>query len=192
MSTNIPKNGKSERMIRHLNNTMFCIFTHRSLPSIYWVDALHTSAYLHNILPSPKHKFLTPTTRLYGWHPSYARANMSDCKPCITAHTNLKHGASSGPPLSDGTIYRTLARVLQYLTFTRPDITYAVQQNFLFMHAWSTRASHAVPSYGIYEEQSNLKVLELILQCQKVCMSWLKWESGNFVVCITASQNVLV
>jgi hypothetical protein len=36
--------------------------------------------------------------------------------------------------VSDPTAYRSLAGALQYLTFTRPDITYAVQQICLHMH----------------------------------------------------------
>jgi hypothetical protein len=36
--------------------------------------------------------------------------------------------------VSDPTVYRSLAAALQYLTFTRPDITYAVQQICLHMH----------------------------------------------------------
>lgn len=37
-------------------------------------------------------------------------------------------------PISDPTVYRSLAGALQNLTFTRPDLCYAVQQIFLFMH----------------------------------------------------------
>ncbi|GJU09109.1 ribonuclease H-like domain-containing protein [Tanacetum coccineum] len=37
-------------------------------------------------------------------------------------------------PISDPTLYRSLAGFLQYLTFTRPDISYAVQQVCLYMH----------------------------------------------------------
>jgi hypothetical protein len=39
-----------------------------------------------------------------------------------------------GAPVSDPTIYRNLAAALQYLTLTRPDITYTVQQVCLHMH----------------------------------------------------------
>jgi len=41
---------------------------------------------------------------------------------------------NSGPPISDPTLYRSLAGALQYLTFTRPDISFAVQQVCLYMH----------------------------------------------------------
>ncbi|GKF26930.1 ribonuclease H-like domain-containing protein [Tanacetum coccineum] len=37
-------------------------------------------------------------------------------------------------PVSDPTLYRSLAGGLQYQTFTRPDISYAVQQVCLYMH----------------------------------------------------------
>lgn len=41
----------------------------------------------------------------------------------------------SGDPLPNPTHYRSIAGALQYLTLTRPDISYAVQQVCLFMHA---------------------------------------------------------
>lgn len=69
------------------------------------------------------------------------RAGMTDCKPVATpVDTQAKLSASSGPPVSDPTLYRSLAGALQYLTFTRPDIAYAVQQVCLFMH--DPRESH--------------------------------------------------
>jgi hypothetical protein len=45
-----------------------------------------------------------------------------------------KLSASAGPPVADPTEYRSLDGALEYLTFTRPDITYAVQQVCLHMH----------------------------------------------------------
>jgi hypothetical protein len=63
------------------------------------------------------------------------RAGMSDCKPCSTpVDTQGKLSETEGPPVADPTAYRSLAGALQYLTFTRPDITYAVQQVCLHMH----------------------------------------------------------
>jgi hypothetical protein len=56
-----------------------------------------------------------------------ARAGLTDCKPCATPiDTSAKLSGTSVAPVSDPTQYRSLAGALQYLTFTRPDISYAV------------------------------------------------------------------
>jgi hypothetical protein len=56
------------------------------------------------------------------------RAGMSDCKPCSTpVDTQEKLSEDDGPPVADATSYRCLTGALQYLTFSRPDIAYAVQ-----------------------------------------------------------------
>jgi len=63
------------------------------------------------------------------------RAGMMDCKPCSTpVDTHAKVSATEGAPVTDPTHYRSLTGALQYLTFTRPDIAYAVQQVCLHMH----------------------------------------------------------
>jgi len=63
------------------------------------------------------------------------RAGMTDCKPCSTpVDTNPKLSAAEGAPLVNGIDFRSLTGALQYLTFTRPDIAYAVQQVCLHMH----------------------------------------------------------
>lgn len=62
------------------------------------------------------------------------RAGMSDCKPSSTPVDTCAKLSSDGAPVSDATHYRGLAGALQYLTFTRPDIAYAVQQVCLYMH----------------------------------------------------------
>nr|GEX53183.1 ribonuclease H-like domain-containing protein [Tanacetum cinerariifolium] len=62
------------------------------------------------------------------------RAHMVGCNPSRTPvdiESKLKDG---GTPVVDPTLYRSLAGSLQYLTFTRPDITYAMQQVCLYMH----------------------------------------------------------
>ncbi|GJW43030.1 ribonuclease H-like domain-containing protein [Tanacetum coccineum] len=59
------------------------------------------------------------------------RAYMVTCNPCrIPIDTESKLGCD-GAPVSDPTLYQSLAGSLQYLTFTRPDISYAVQQGML-------------------------------------------------------------
>jgi hypothetical protein len=60
---------------------------------------------------------------------------MFDCKPCsMSVDTQPKLSKDDGPPVADATSYRSLTGALQYLTFSRPDIAYAVQQVCLHMH----------------------------------------------------------
>ncbi|GKB85635.1 ribonuclease H-like domain-containing protein, partial [Tanacetum coccineum] len=59
------------------------------------------------------------------------KAHMVYCNPSRTpVDTESKLGVD-GDPVSDPTLYRSLAGSLQYLTFTRPDISYTVQQGTL-------------------------------------------------------------
>jgi hypothetical protein len=56
------------------------------------------------------------------------RAVMADCKPCTTPiDLQAKLADDSGPPVADASQFQSIAGALQYLTFTRPDITYVVQ-----------------------------------------------------------------
>lgn len=68
------------------------------------------------------------------------RAGISDCKPCTTPVDVNPKLPSDIAPVLDPTDYCSLAGDLQYLTFTRPDIAYAVQQVCLHMH--DPRESH--------------------------------------------------
>jgi hypothetical protein len=62
-------------------------------------------------------------------------AVMADCKPCTTpVDLQAKLADDSGPPVVDASQFRSIVEALQYLTFTRPDIAYVVQQICLHMH----------------------------------------------------------
>lgn len=70
------------------------------------------------------------------------RVGMLNCKPASTpADTKAKTSSCGGERIADASWYRSMAGALQYLTLTRPDIAYVVQQVCLHMHA--PRDSHA-------------------------------------------------
>ena len=85
----------------------------------------------------PLHHFLDITTErrpqgLFLHQRQYAidilkRVGMSDSMPCSTSvDTQAKFSENDGPPVTS-TSYRSLTDALQYLTFSRPNIAYAVQ-----------------------------------------------------------------
>jgi hypothetical protein len=62
--------------------------------------------------------------------------NMLNCSPCKTPCVpNTRLSATCGKPLTDVHAYRSLVGALRYLTFTRPDLSFAVHQVCQFMHA---------------------------------------------------------
>ncbi|GJW26574.1 ribonuclease H-like domain-containing protein [Tanacetum coccineum] len=62
------------------------------------------------------------------------RAHMAGCNSSRTPVDTQSKLGDDGDPVFDPTLYRSLAGSLQYLTFTRPNITFAVQQICLYMH----------------------------------------------------------
>jgi histone deacetylase 1/2 len=69
------------------------------------------------------------------------RSGMSKCKPVdtplpSTQKLSVKDGDALGP--EDSTKYRSLVGALQYLTLTRPDISFAVNKVCQFLHAPTT------------------------------------------------------
>ncbi|XP_066337244.1 uncharacterized mitochondrial protein AtMg00810-like [Miscanthus floridulus] len=67
-------------------------------------------------------------------------AGMTNCWPVPTP-VDLKGKLSSdGAEIDNAKAYRSLAGALQYLTITRPDLAFAVQQAYLHMH--HPRAAH--------------------------------------------------
>ncbi|KAM0041546.1 putative RNA-directed DNA polymerase [Helianthus debilis subsp. tardiflorus] len=66
-------------MLRRLNNIIQALLVQAHLPPTFWVEALHLSAYLHNILPIAKLRHLTPAFVLYQRHPTYDHLRVFGC-----------------------------------------------------------------------------------------------------------------
>lgn len=81
------QNGRSERMIRTINNTLRTLLFQARLPPSYWVEALHTAVHLLNILPSASIQNRVPYTTLYQKQPSYHHLKTFGC----LCFPNLNH-----------------------------------------------------------------------------------------------------
>ncbi|GKF18477.1 ribonuclease H-like domain-containing protein, partial [Tanacetum coccineum] len=62
------------------------------------------------------------------------RARMHNCNLCRTSVDTKSKLVPDGDPVTDSTLYRSLAGAIQYITFTRADLSYVVQQVYLYMH----------------------------------------------------------
>ncbi|GJW59700.1 ribonuclease H-like domain-containing protein [Tanacetum coccineum] len=73
------QNGKSERMIRTINNVIRTLLFQAHLPPTFWVEALHMAAYLLNLLPSSAIQNEIPCTKLFNKQPDYSRLRIFGC-----------------------------------------------------------------------------------------------------------------
>nr|GEW32332.1 hypothetical protein [Tanacetum cinerariifolium] len=94
------------------------------------------------------------------------RAHMVTCNPSWTPVDIESKLGLKGVPVKDPTLYSNLAEGLQYLTFTRPDLSYAVHHICLYMH--DPREPHFVA----------------LKRCPSTCMS----TSGY---CVFLRDNIL-
>ncbi|KAD3641347.1 hypothetical protein E3N88_30571 [Mikania micrantha] len=132
------------------------------------------------------------------------QAGMSSCKPAATpVDTNGKLSAAAGDPVPDPTFYRSLAGALQYLTFTRPDITYAIQQ--ICMHMHDPRSTHfnalnriiryiqGTSHYGLHMTNSSaFSLLAYIDADWAGCPDTRRSTSANVVAEICWIRNLLL
>nr|GEY86925.1 ribonuclease H-like domain-containing protein [Tanacetum cinerariifolium] len=99
------------------------------------------NAFLHDDLSETVYMHQPPGfwDSKYPDHKKYAieileKAHMVNCNSSRTPVDSESKLGADGDPISDLTLYRSLAGSLQYPIFTRPDISYVVQQVCLYMH----------------------------------------------------------
>ena len=63
------------------------------------------------------------------------RADMIEAKPISTLFVVGQHLSTTRKLFSDPTLFRSLAGALQYLTITRPDLSFSVNFICQYMHA---------------------------------------------------------
>ena len=115
------------------------------------------------------------------------RANMLNCHPVTTPiDTSSNLSSTDGNLLSNPTHYRSLAGALQYLTLTRPDISYSVNKVCQFLHSpteahWTAvkrilRYLQGTSSYGLLLRHSPSMMLSVFSDadwagCPDTCRS---------------------
>ncbi|GJT37091.1 ribonuclease H-like domain-containing protein [Tanacetum coccineum] len=83
------QNGKSERMLRTINNLIRILLFQAHLPPSYWVEALNMAAHLLNILPSTAINNKIPFTKLYNQTLTYEHLRVFGC--LCYPHIDISH-----------------------------------------------------------------------------------------------------
>ncbi|GJZ49137.1 ribonuclease H-like domain-containing protein [Tanacetum coccineum] len=84
------QNGKSERMVRTINNLIRTLLFQANLPPTFWVEALNVATQLLNFLPSNIINNKIPYTRLFGTNPDYSLLRTFGCLCYPHFQTNHK------------------------------------------------------------------------------------------------------
>lgn len=86
------QNGVAERKHRHIIEMVRTLLIQSNLPSKFWVDAVFTSIFLINRLPSNTLGGISPFENLFGTIPSYSNLRVFGCLcfPNLTPYTSHK------------------------------------------------------------------------------------------------------
>ena len=85
------QNGVVERKNRHLLDVVRSLLFESSVPSTFWVEALSTTVYLINRLPSHVLDFASPYHRLYHHHLNYLDIHTFGCIYFVHLPSHERH-----------------------------------------------------------------------------------------------------
>jgi hypothetical protein len=74
-----PQNGKTERIIRSVNNVIRTLLIQASLPVRYWAEGLHIATYMLNRILTTVIQAACPHLALFGSAPSYEHLRVFGC-----------------------------------------------------------------------------------------------------------------
>lgn len=121
--------GPSAAACKHVISQLSSIFPIKDLGALHYFLGIE-------VKQSSKGIFISQTKYILDL---LKKANMAGVKPCATPLSTSKMDHSS-PLLDNPAEYRSLVGALQYLTWTRPNLSFAVNLVCQFMH--SPRQSH--------------------------------------------------
>ncbi|XP_019165961.1 PREDICTED: uncharacterized protein LOC109161843 [Ipomoea nil] len=113
--------------------TLIPTLLHR-LPAAFKIRDLGTSGFFLGIETIKKETGMILSQRRY-MRDILARAGMADCKPLTTPASVTQVVSLTEESCDNPTQYRRIVGALQYLTITRPDLSYVVNRLYQFMHS---------------------------------------------------------
>ncbi|KAK6152772.1 hypothetical protein DH2020_012411 [Rehmannia glutinosa] len=118
--------GDSQAEILQVITTLDAKFSLKNLGEVSYFLGLEVHRISHGIILNQT-KYISDLL---------AKASMANCKPCHTpCCPSIKLSLHDSPAFEHPSLYRSLIGALQYLTMTRPDISFAVNKLSQFLHS---------------------------------------------------------
>ncbi|KAI3816802.1 hypothetical protein L1987_16507 [Smallanthus sonchifolius] len=90
--SNTPQqNGVSERKNRHLGEVTRSLLHGKNLPGRFWAEAMYTSAFIINQIPSQGMKYISPFEKLTGLKPNVKYFKVFGCVCYVFVPNHLRH-----------------------------------------------------------------------------------------------------
>lgn len=89
------QNGTAERKHGHILETSWALLFESQVPTKFWCEAVHTTVYLINRLPTPVLRNISPFESLYGSPPSYTHLRTFGCLCFVHLPSLEKHKLSN-------------------------------------------------------------------------------------------------
>lgn len=127
-------------------------------------------------------------------------AKMLKCNAFRTPSQMVQKLNSTGPSVANPTLYHSLERALQYLTFTRPNIVFSIQQMCLYMRKPRERHLHALKCILCYIHKTIDHRLCIHVSPTANLVSYFNFEWGNVPpidapcpnICVLHGQNLSI
>jgi hypothetical protein len=119
--------GNSDNILSVFVSSLAKRFSLNDLGNLSYFLGVEVLPHKHGILLSQRRYITDLLTRL----------NMLDAKPVLTSIPSSASAISLlyGSPLHNPTVYREVVGSLQYLSLTRPDVSFAMNKLSQFMHS---------------------------------------------------------
>ncbi|CAH9137975.1 unnamed protein product [Cuscuta epithymum] len=170
--------GNSLNLVNHFLSLLNKCFAMKDLGDLHFFLGIHASRTPSGLFLSQQ-KYISDLLHRFHLH------TLKSVRSPLPSRTKLS--LTDGELLADATEYRSMVGALQYLTLTRPDITFAVHLVSQFMHV--PRTSHMLAVKRIFRYLQGTSSHGLLLQSSRGSAEIIAYSDADWAGCPDTSRS---